>query len=282
VDVREIIETGLTASLYQPIVQLVDGGVVAHEALTRGPAGSPLECPRRLFAAAAEQGCEPALDAACRSAALRRATEAGWAAGADGPLFLNARPGALADPAFLPGLERAVAAVGRAPRDVVLELSEAERLDGGGDLHRHLAACRAAGFWIALDDAGAGQCGLQAIVEVMPDVVKVDRALVSGMDAHRGRRAAVAALAGLARELGIVLVAEGIETEGELRVARELGVPLGQGFLLGRPAERCLPGGSIAAAAARVAVAREVASALPAAPLRLRRRYRRPGFHRGG
>lgn len=105
-------------------------------------------------------------------------------------------------------------------------------------LNGSLAACRAAGFWIALDDAGAGRCGLQAIVEVVPDVVKVDRALAGGMDQHRGRRAAVAALARLARDLGIVLVAEGIETQGELRVARDLGVRCAPPPRLPRPFAR--------------------------------------------
>lgn len=267
------------ASRFQPIVQLSDGHVVAHEALARGPAGSALETPRALFAAAAEQGSEHALDAVCRASALRAATDAGWAAGPDGPLFLNVRPGALLHDDFLPTLEHAVRAAGRTPRDVVLELSEAERLDGG-EVHAPLAACRAAGFWIALDDVGAGRCGLHAIAEAVPDVVKVDRSLIAGMDAHRGRRAAVAALVQLAGELGIVLVAEGIETEGELRAARALGAPLGQGFLLGLPAERPLPAGSVAAAFAP-ADARPAPGAVTA-PVLPRRRHLSPRPRRAG
>ncbi len=157
-----------------------------------------MACPELLFAAAAEQGCELALDAACRISSLRRAVGGGWAAGAHGPLFLNVRPGALVEPAFLDELEEAVAAVGRKRGDVVLEVSEAERMDA--DLSEFLSGCRAAGFWIALDDAGAGGCALRTIAEVVPDVVKVDRGLVTGMDQHRGRRAAVAALARLARQ----------------------------------------------------------------------------------
>lgn len=273
-DVRAIIAAGRVASRFQPIVQLSDGHVVAHEALSRGPGGTALECPRALFTEAAAQGCEHALDAACRAQALRTATEAGWAAGPDGPLFLNVHPGALLHADFLPELERAVRGAGRAARDVVLELSEAERLDGDPELHARLAACRAAGFWIALDDAGAGRCGLHAIAEVVPDVVKVDRSLVAGMDTHRGRRAAVAALAQLAGELGIVLVAEGIETEGELRAVRALGVPLGQGFLLGAPAEHPLLAGSVAAACPSPD-ARPAPGAVTA-PTRARRRSLRP------
>ena len=283
-DVREIIAAGQVASRFQPIVQLSDGRTVAHEALSRGPAGSAVECPRLLFAAAAEQGCELALDVACRIASLRRAADAGWAAGAHGPLFLNVRPGALAEPAFLGELEEAVAAVGRRPGDVVLEVSEAEPMDV--DLGEFLSGCRAAGFWIALDDAGAGRCALRTIAEVVPDVVKVDRGLVAGMDQHRGRRATVAALARLARDLGIVLVAEGIETPGELGVVREMGVPLGQGYLLGHPSERILPGGSAGPV--------DWFGPAPASPRSLRspagavtgpmahRRIRAPAWHEGG
>lgn len=278
-----MITTGQVASLFQPIVQLSDGSVVAHEALSRGPAGSAMEGPRLLFEAAHEEGCELELDTACRTFALRRAAEAGWPAGPNGPLFLNVRPGALARPAFLAELLDTLAAAGRGPRDVVLEVSEAERVDA--QLNGLIAACRAAGFWIALDDAGAGRCGLQAIVEVVPDVVKVDRALVGGMDQHRGRRAAVAALARLARDLGIVLVAEGIETQGELRVARDLGVPLGQGFLLGCPSPALLTGRSTAIAAADpectpAPVLRPAAAA--SAPARPGRRFHRPGLQRAG
>jgi EAL domain-containing protein (putative c-di-GMP-specific phosphodiesterase class I) len=263
VDVREIIAAGGVASRFQPIVQLTDGHVVAHEALSRGPAGSGLECPRTLFDAADREGCGGELDAACRAGALRRAAQAGWSGSAGGPLFLNVHPGTLADPAFLAGLREVAAASGAAPSDVVLEVSEAEGLADDARMRARLAACRAAGFWVALDDAGAGRCGLRTLVEVVPDVVKVDRALVGGMDTHPGRRAAVAALARVARELGIVLVAEGIETEGELRAAREVGVPLGQGFLLGAPAEAPLPPGSVSPAAARGAAGVAHAAARP-------------------
>lgn len=277
---REMVAAGRIRSHFQPIVQLSDGHVVAHEALSRGPEGTALECPRLLFEAAAEAGCELDVDAACRASALRRAADAGWAAGADGPLFLNVRPGALAEPGFLEMLDAAVAAVGRVTRDVVLEVSEGERLDD--ELHRALAACRAAGYWLALDDAGAGLCGLQAIVEVAPDIVKVDRTLVAGMDAHRGRRAAVAALARLARDLGIVLVAEGIETPGELRVARELGVPLGQGFLLGRPAAEMHLGGARVLAPGPLLATPSAPRTIPArAPVRPRHRRGRSGILAG-
>lgn len=214
---------------YQPIVQLADGHVVAHEALAAGPAGC-------------------AQDAARGADALRRAVRSGWRGSTGGPLFLHVHAGALAGCGMVAEMERMVAGAGLAPADVVLQVGDAERLAGDARRLAGVAACRAAGFWIALGQVGAGACGLRPIVEVVPDVVKVDRALAGGMDGHRGRRAAVAALARLARELGIVLVAEGIDTESELRTARELGVPLGQGRLLGEPSIVPHPAGSVVAA----------------------------------
>lgn len=99
----------------------------------------------------------------------------------------------------------------------------------------------------------------------------MDRALVGGMDRHRGRRAAVAALARLARDLGIVLLAEGIETRAELHAARDLGVPLGQGFLFGHPSPTLLSGRSPAIAGESRARAAALLPAAAVAPLPRRR-----------
>jgi EAL domain-containing protein (putative c-di-GMP-specific phosphodiesterase class I) len=89
---------------------------------------------------------------------------------------------------------------------------------------------------IAVDDAGAGYAGLQHILELRPDIVKLDIALVHGVDSDPVRRALIASMVAFGRETGSTLLAEGIETEAELAALRVLGVTLGQGFLLGRPA----------------------------------------------
>ena len=89
---------------------------------------------------------------------------------------------------------------------------------------------------IAIDDTGAGHASLNHLIELKPDFIKLDRALVTGLDLDAGKHALVRNMSRLAEDLGAELVAEGIETEGELWALRELGVPLGQGYFLGRPA----------------------------------------------
>jgi EAL domain-containing protein (putative c-di-GMP-specific phosphodiesterase class I) len=117
----------------------------------------------------------------------------------------------------------------------VIEITE--HTDASADmLVRAVLAANQRSIRVAIDDAGAGFSGLKRIVEMSPDVLKLDRSLVTHLDTDRSKRALVAAMAGFAREIGSVIVAEGIETEAELKSLQSLGVDLGQGFLLGRPA----------------------------------------------
>jgi EAL domain-containing protein (putative c-di-GMP-specific phosphodiesterase class I) len=88
---------------------------------------------------------------------------------------------------------------------------------------------------IAVDDAGAGFAGLQHILEIGPDLVKLDLALVRGVDADPARRALIGGMVAFARDTGATLLAEGVETPAEAATLRELGVSLGQGYLYGRP-----------------------------------------------
>ncbi len=103
-------------------------------------------------------------------------------------------------------------------------------------LHTAIAPLRARGARLAVDDMGAGYSGLRQITTVQPSYLKLDRSLVSGIDGDGDRAALVEALVGYAEHVGSLLVAEGIESPAELRTLLELGVPLAQGFYLGRPA----------------------------------------------
>jgi EAL domain-containing protein (putative c-di-GMP-specific phosphodiesterase class I) len=104
------------------------------------------------------------------------------------------------------------------------------------DLGPALDELRAAGHRIALDDGGAGYAGLTRILEVRPDVVKLDRAIVAGIDTDLVRQAMVTAAVAFVAGVGTGLVAEGVETECEAATLRALGVRVAQGFLFGRPA----------------------------------------------
>jgi EAL domain-containing protein (putative c-di-GMP-specific phosphodiesterase class I) len=94
---------------------------------------------------------------------------------------------------------------------------------------------------VAVDDTGSGFAGLQRLVDVRPEIVKLDRALTGQVDTDPPRRALVGAIRQFADDMGITVIAEGIEREEQLVVLRDMGVDCGQGYLLGRPA--ALPSG---------------------------------------
>jgi EAL domain-containing protein (putative c-di-GMP-specific phosphodiesterase class I) len=118
---------------------------------------------------------------------------------------------------------------------LVVEITEHEQIDDYDDLVGSLSRLRASGAKIAIDDAGAGFASLRHTLQLAPDMVKVDISLTRDIDTDRGRRALAKALISFADEMGMTIVAEGIETAAELGTLRELGVRYGQGFYLAEP-----------------------------------------------
>ena len=117
--------------------------------------------------------------------------------------------------------------------DLVLEISESESIENFGIFREVSDSCREVGVRIAIDDAGTGYASLEAIMEITPDFIKTDIGLVRGIDSDPPRQEVVRALASVARGIGAQVIAEGIETDAELRALRELGVRYGQGFYFG-------------------------------------------------
>jgi len=217
---EQIIAAGTHSTSFQPIVDLASGRVLGYEALTRFDDGV---APDVRFNDAHSVGLGIALETAC----LRRAFEASGALPEETWLNVNVSPQFVLDG----GLDALLPDGGRR---VVVEITEHEAI---GDYASFRAAV---GRWkgrarICIDDAGAGFASLRHIVELDPALVKLDRSLVAGIDADPVRQAIVAGMVHFSAAAGLGLVAEGIETDGELRVLRELHVPLGQGYLLGRP-----------------------------------------------
>src|SRR5947209_17209858 len=118
---------------------------------------------------------------------------------------------------------------------IVLELTEHTRVQDYEALLGALGGPRSHGVRIAVDDTGAGYAGLQHLLRLRPNVLKLDIALTRSIDTDPARRALATALVGFAAEIGAVLVAEGVESVDELRSLRMLGIPAAQGFRLGRP-----------------------------------------------
>lgn len=211
----------------QPIIRAEDGGLHAHEALvrTREPV---FPHPGALFAAAERLGRVTEL-----GAATRREVAGLLASGVfPGKVFVNLHPLDLADDSLL---DPAAPLSGFAPR-VVLEVTERASLECVADIAERIRRLRRLGFAIAIDDLGAGYAGLTSLAALSPEIVKLDMALVRDLDHDPLKQKLVTSITGVCRELGIQVVAEGVETEAERDAAVAAGCDLLQGFLLGRPA----------------------------------------------
>jgi EAL domain-containing protein (putative c-di-GMP-specific phosphodiesterase class I) len=217
-------------SLYQPIVNLSSGETIGFEALSRGPAGSRLEFPDRLFAAARRVGRLAELDWACRAAAFRGALEHGLRP----PmlLFVNVEPeAAFAPPA--PALEPLIDKALEKLR-IVAEFTERGLTDRPTEVLAAARSWRGAGMAIALDDITADSEPLSMLPFVHPDIIKLDLSLIQDPgDATVG--ATLITINAWAEHSGTLTVAEGIETEEHLARARSLGADFGQGWMYGRP-----------------------------------------------
>lgn len=231
-ELMDILVHGTVYSVYEPIVDAHALTVFGYEALVRGPVGTRLASPLELFEVAAEEGLLFELDCLCRAAALAGAV--GFPQGAK--LFLNIRPSSFHDPSFQPdALIRTLERCALGPGDVVFEISEQESIDNYEIFREARDAYGKLGFQFALDDTGAGYASLEAVAELAPEFIKVDRAFVRGIDEDPVRQTILRALQTLASDLGARIVGEGLDTLEELRTLGSLGIPFGQGWLFGKP-----------------------------------------------
>lgn len=216
--------------VFQPIVDLNTGCVVAAEALSRF-SHEPLRPPQTWFAeaAAVDLGVELEL------VAVRSALACIGDLPAGARLSINLSPDTASSPEFLKAL--AGAPSGR----LAVELTEHAPVGDFARLESALAQMRTGGVQLMIDDVGAGFSSLTRILSLHPDVIKLDLALTRDIDTDPVRRALAASLVAFARETDVMIVAEGIETHAELQVLRSLGVTHGQGYFLGRPEPGIVP-----------------------------------------
>lgn len=219
---------------FQPIVDSHSGEVFAYEALVRGPAGQPAGSVFPLIARADLYR----FDRECRIAAVRLAARLGMRT----YLHINCVPGALLDPEM--GINTTLTAARDCgfPSDrIVIELTEGELLHDAAGFARTIHAYRSMGVKFAIDDFGAGYSGLNLLADFQPEFVKLDMNLCRGIDSHERRQAIVRGIAQVCRDLGIDLMAEGIETLKEYRWFSEQEVTLLQGFLFSKGEFQTLP-----------------------------------------
>lgn len=223
--VREALDRRAYRTVLQPIYDLATGEIETVEALTRF-LGPPQQAPDLWFADAQAAGLGADLELAAAASALEllpRVPE-------HISLSVNLGPDALRSPQ----LRTVFAAV---PKDrVIIELTEHVQINDYATVNGPLARLRASGLRLAIDDTGAGYASLSHIRRLAPEIIKLDRDLVRGIDSDEVLQALATALTAFTRGLRARVVAEGIETEAEARRLVELGVGLGQGFFLHRPA----------------------------------------------
>lgn len=223
--IEELLRSDEPKIVYQPIVQLAGGEQVGYEALSRFGL-TPHKSPNLWFDEANGVGLGIELELKALNLALDNLN----ALPKSCFLSLNVSPDVLSM-----NLTRYLPASVDWER-IVLEVTEHTSIDDYASIKRMLSPLRNRGARLATDDTGAGYASMRHILELNPDIIKVDISITRAIDKDPSRRALASALAAFASHIDAKLVAEGIETPEELEVLREIGVDYGQGFLLGRPA----------------------------------------------
>ena len=225
------------AMAFQPIVDVETDRVFAFEALVRGSNGEGAD---EVLARVTPEN-RYAFDQQCRVAAIEGAVAAGILA-TDARLSINFLPNAVYSPVACIQLTLKTARATGFPSDrLIFEFTENEEMADTDHIGNIVASYRKMGFATAIDDFGAGYSGLGLLAKFQPDLIKLDMDLIRAIDTCMPRRLIVESLIRLCGKLGIVLIAEGVETIEEYRTLVDLGVRYIQGFLLARPAFKTLP-----------------------------------------
>jgi EAL domain-containing protein (putative c-di-GMP-specific phosphodiesterase class I)/DNA-binding response OmpR family regulator len=218
------------ATVFQPIFDLGSGRIHGFEALSRGPAGTEIESPEVMFELARDLHLVWELEALCIANVLPDLQDICGR----GLLFFNL------EPQFIQQLHSRGTAVLEpllsCQGEVVIEVTERSAIRDYAGFRRTLRDLKAMGFKIAIDDCGSGYATLESVAELHPEYLKVGHSLLDGVENDPVRRSIVELVARTAEIIQATTVAEAIESEAQLRVCREIGIPKGQGFFLTRPA----------------------------------------------
>ncbi len=231
-ELKKIIENSNIRIVFQPILSLKNGEILGYEALSRGPVGSFFENPLNLFNFAKEHDMLFQLEKVAREKALQAARNIG----PNLKIFINVDPHVIYDKTFKSGVTRNyLKDLSLSEKNIVIELTERTFIEDFKAFKLSLDHYREQGFNIAIDDTGAGYSGLQSIVSLPFDFIKIDRSLVSDIDIDPVKQALLEAFIKFSRRINSRIIAEGIETREELEILIDLGVDYGQGFVIARP-----------------------------------------------
>jgi diguanylate cyclase (GGDEF)-like protein len=234
-DLQRALEEDELEVVYQPVVELTTGTVVALEALARWDHPQRGLIPPEVFVPAAERcGLVPEVGRVVMGLACRRAAAIPTGAGGPVSLAVNVAARELSEPGFVEDVLALARGAGLDPRSLILEVTERALLDAGDD-RAVLDRLRAAGVRVAVDDFGTGYSSLSDLRAMPLDLLKVDRSFVAGLGGRDGDQTVTSAIVGLAGTLGLGVVAEGIETPEQVTELVRLGCRLGQGHHLSPP-----------------------------------------------
>jgi EAL domain-containing protein (putative c-di-GMP-specific phosphodiesterase class I) len=213
---------------YQPIVDIQAREIYAHEALVRGPDGqSAYSVLSRV-----NEANRFRFDQACRVKAIKNAA----ALGMQSRLSINFMPNAIYQPERCIRTTLAAAHARNFPiTRIIFETVEGEQIEDAKWLAEVLREYQRIGFLTAIDDFGAGFAGLNLLADFQPDIIKLDMALVRNVDKSPSRQAIVRNVARMGEELGIAILAEGVETRDECLALQAMGIRLMQGYLFAKP-----------------------------------------------
>jgi EAL domain-containing protein (putative c-di-GMP-specific phosphodiesterase class I) len=264
---------------FQPIVELATGELYEYECLFRPNMPMLPQSITAIVHAAIDTDRSVELDSFIVRLILARGGDIERARKASGEppirLAINFTPASLLDPQFeAKALAGMVTEVGLTPRQITLECTEQQAVSDVVPLMRQVKALRRLGFGFAVDDAGAGYASFTLIAALKPSIIKIDREIAHGIARDDAKQALVEAFVSFGRRIGARLLAEGIEKRADLATLRQLGVELGQGYLIGRPAYEPAdprPFEQLRIDSTRDAVARRVRAAVPKRPRPLKR-----------
>ncbi len=232
-ELESILDNKDIYTVYQPIVSLLDATIIGYEALSRGPEESPLQSPDKLFKAAQTYKKTWELEQLCRIKAIERASNIEK----DRHLFINVDPHIFKDEKFKKGFTKEfLLANNVSPDCIVFEITEKTCIEDYKGFRQALDNYVDQGYKIAVDDTGSGYSGLKMLNETKPHFIKIDMDLIRNVNTDSFKQSLIECFVKLSDATNMKLIAEGIETEEELKTLISLGVYAGQGFFIARPA----------------------------------------------
>ena len=229
----DIVNNESITSHFQPIIDIKNNTIFGYETLARGvKEDGTLMYPDELFSKSKRNDLNFKLDRLCRESSLKTAATKK----VHQKVFINFIPTSIYDPEFcLASTEKWAKQLEFDPSQIVFEVVETELVKDQKHLKSILEFYRSKGYKIALDDVGEGYSSLNMLIELKPDIIKIDRNIISGIDTNELKQSVYKALYNLAREHNITVLAEGIETAYELETIKSIGVDLAQGYYFAKP-----------------------------------------------